>query len=244
MKSMLSISIAILLMASCKKSNNDLPVPPKVDIPKVKTFEISNTSGVINSVTIEYDNAGRYSKGVYKDGHSMKYTYTTNTVTAESFTSGGVSESKVTYVLNGDGLAIKYYYNAYPDVITHYTYNSAKKLLSEIIENNDDTTYRVYHTYDAAGNLVADSTINGSILTKTKTDYYTDKISTTENPNSGINYFGLPNTNCVKQSSIKISSSTYIHSEFDVPETDTKGRITKSVYKSQGQTYTRLYTYY
>ena len=244
MKSILSISLVVLLLASCQKANKDLAAPPLTGIPKIKTFVISDTKGIINSVTIEYDAVGRFSKGIYKDGHSIKYTYTPGKVTMESFTATNVSDSKGTYVLNGDGLVIKYYNNAYPAFITHFTYTAGKKILTEINENNDDTTYQLYHTYNAAGNLIADSIINGSITTKRKVEYYTDKISTIENPNSGVNFYGIPNTNCPKQSSVKLSSSNYIHTDFNIPETDAKGRIIKSVYNSQGETYTALYTYY
>ncbi|MEO5943781.1 MAG: hypothetical protein ABIP30_05175 [Ferruginibacter sp.] len=244
MKHILSISIAVLLLASCQKSNNDLTAPSLAGIPKIKTFVISDTKGIINSVAIEYDDAGRFSRGVYKDGHSIKYTYASNKVTMESFTAANVSDSKGTYVLNGDGLVIKYYNNAYPAFVTHFTYTKGKKILTEINENNNDTTYQLYHTYNAAGNLIADSIINGSITTTKKIEYYTDKISTIENPNSGISFYGIPGTNCPKQSSVKLSTSNYTHTDFNIPETDAMGRITKSVYTSQGETYTSLYTYY
>jgi len=245
MKSILSISFAILLLASCKKTTVEQTQPtPTVVTPKIKTVSISNATTTLNTVAYEYDNAGRIAKLTYANGNSVKYSYSTNMVTTESFTAAGVSDGKTTFNLNADGLAIKYFSNAAPATVTHFTYNTAKQLLTEITENGFETTYQLYHTYNADGNKIADSIVNGQISTTKKIDYYTDKISTVENLNYGIRFYGMPVKNCPKKSSLKLSTSNYVSTDYSIPETDTLGRITKYTHTSQGVTYTYVYTYY
>jgi len=243
MKSILSISVAILLLASCKKIKVEEPAATAV-IPKIKTLTITNATTTVNTLAYVYDNAGRLSKATYANGNSIKYSYGANVVTTESFTAAGVSDGKTTFNLNADGLVIKYFNNADPATVTHFTYNTAKKLLTEITENGFDTTYQLYHTYSADGNRIADSIVNGQISTTKKITYYTDKISTVESPNYGINIYGVPNTNCQKQTSLKVSTSTIINTDYSIPETDAQGRVIKLAYTSQGATYTNVFTYY
>ena len=244
MKSILSISFVLLLFASCKKSKNDFPAPTGPATAKVKTLVMSKGIAIINAAAYEYDNSGRVSKVTYKDGNSLKYNYTSTMVTTESFTSAGISDGKSTFTLNAAGLATTYFDNADAATVTNFTYNTAKQLVSAITVNNDEMTNQLYHKYDAAGNIMADSIFTGKVYTSRKIDYYTDKISTIENPNFGINFYGVANTNSPKQSSLKISTSTYTHVDFNIPETDSQGRIIKSVYTTQGSTYTIAYTYY
>lgn len=241
MKSIVSIAVAILLLASCKKTD---VVQVTEIVPKIKTFKISNGTTVLNSVAYEYDNYGRVATLTYANGNSIKYGYSTNVVTTESFTSAGVSDGKTTFNLNADGLAIKYFNNAAPATVTHFIYNTAKQLLTEITENGVENTYQLYHTYNPDGNRIADSIVNGQISTTKKFTYYTDKISTVENPNYGFSMYGLPNKNCPKQTSLKVSTSNYKNTDYNMPEADAQGRITKQTYTSQGVTYTNLYTYY
>lgn len=241
MKSLISISLSILLVTSCKKVDE---VKVTAVVPKIKTFKISNATTTINTVTYEYDNNGRITKLTHANGNTLKYAYAANMVTTESFTAAGILDGKTTVNLNADGLAIKYFNNAAPGTVTHFTYNTAKQLLTEITVNGVETTYQLYHTYNADGNRIADSIVDGQISTTKKIDYYTDKLSTIENPNYGISMYGLPNKNCIKQSMLKVSTSTFIPTTYSIPETDAAGRITKSIAISQGVTYTSLYTYY
>ena len=243
MKCILSISIAFLLLASCKKTRVEQHAPT-VAIPKVKTFSISNANTTLNKVAYEYDNAGKIIKLTYANGSSIKYSYAANLVNTESFTPAGIPDGKTTFNLNADGLAIKYFNNAAPATVTHFTYNTSKQLLTEITENGVEPTYQVFHTYNANGNKIADSIVNGQISTTKKIEYFTDKISSTENLNFGINIYGVAVKNCPMKSTLKVSTSSFIITEYSLPETDDQGRVTRQTLTKQGVTYTNSFTYY
>jgi len=241
MKCILSISVAILLIASCKKM--DVVQVTEV-IPKVKTFTISNATTTLNSVVFEYDNNGRLATLTYANGNYIKCSYTKTLIAAESFNANGMLESKTNYILNEQGLVISYYNVADPFTDNLLTYNTAKQLESFVTVTNGEIKYQNFYTYNSDGNCIKDSIVNGSISSTRKYDYYTGKISTVENPTYGISMYGLPNKNCIKQSSLKVSTSSIINTDYSIPETDAQGRITKSIYTHQGDTYTNSYTYY
>ncbi len=245
MKKLLTISLALILLsfAACKKSNTDQPVPAIV-IPKVKTVTISNGATILNTGAIEYDNAGRRTKVIYMDGSKVDFIFSGNTMTQEQFNSAGVSQNKYTYSLNAEGLTDSYFANATPTVITFETYNAAQKLLSDITKNNGATTYQKYYMYDNLGNLSADSTLTTNGITLRTYEYYTDKISTIENINSGVNYSGTGNKNCQKKVTAKSPSNVITTYDYSVPEIDAQGRVTKQSYTVGSTTTTNAFTYY
>ncbi|MEO5945267.1 MAG: hypothetical protein ABIP79_00510 [Chitinophagaceae bacterium] len=242
-KKLLSISLAcmMLVFTNCKKDNS---VVPATVVPKVKTFTISNGSTVINTVTLEYDNAARRSKIIYTDGSWINFSYTGNTMLQESFNSAGTSQNKYTYNLNIDGLADSYFANASPTIIVYETYNTAKRILSDITKNNGVITSEKYYMYDNLGNLSGDSSITSAGTTTKTYEYYSDKISTIENSNLGASYNGVGNKNSQKKLTVKNPSNIITVYDYSVPEMDAQGRVTKQSYTEGFNTISSAYTYY
>ena len=242
-KKLLSISLAcmMLVFTNCKKDNTDVPATV---VPKVKTFTISNGSTVINTVTLEYDNAARRSKVIYTDGSWFNFSYSGNTMLQESFSSAGTSQNKYTYNLNIDGLVESYFANGSPTNIVYETYNTAKKLLSDITKNNGVVTSEKYYMYDNLGNLSGDSSITSAGTTTKIYEYYNDKISTIENSNLGVSYNGVGNKNSQKKLTVKNPSNIITVYNYSIPEMDAQGRVTKQSYTSGGNTIQYTYSYY
>lgn len=233
----------MLVFAACKKNNTDVPVPPTV-VPKVKAFTISNGATVLNTATIQYDNSGRRIKQTFADGSWVDFNNTANMIIREQFNSGGISQNKYTYNLNVVGLVDSYYLNTTPTLITYETYNTAKQLLSDITKSNGVITREKYYMYDNLGNVSADSTIATNGTTIFTYEYYTDKISTTENSNIGANDSGMGNKNCRKKQITKSPSNIITITDYAIPEIDAQGRVTKVSYTTGGNTYSWVYSYY
>ena len=244
-KKLFSISLAcvMLVFAACKKNNTDVPVPPTV-VPKVKSFTISNGATVLNTATIQYDNSGRRIKQTFADGSWVDFNNTANTIIAEQFDAGGTSLNKVTYNLNAEGLVESYFTNSMPTKITYATYNTAKQLVSEITKSSGVITSENYYKYDNIGNVSTDSIIATNGTTIRTNEYYTDKISTTENSNIGAASSGMGNKNCRKKQTTKSPSNIITIIDYSIPEIDAQGRVTKQTYTSGGSTYSLGYSYY
>lgn len=237
------IVLTMLFFASCKKNNTEI-TPPVTMVPKIKTSAVMKGATLLNSVTFEYDNAGRRAKATYMDGSRFDFTFTANTVLQELFNSNGVSQNKYNYNLNAAGLADVFFTSGSPNLIIYLTYSGTRQLLSEITKTNGTVTSETYHVYDNTGNDVQDSLVQANGTTIRTSEYYTDKISTIGNINSGDYYEGVGSKNCQKKITVKNPNNTITTYDFTIPELDALGRVIKQSYTYGSTTTDNLYSYY
>ncbi len=245
MKQLIKISFAFIILsfAACKKNSTDV-IAPGTTVPKLKTLTVMNGATVANTLTYEYDNAGRLIKITYLDGSKSTYTYTGSTMLLEGFNANGATQNKYTYNLNAYGAAVSYYGNATPAVVTNLTYNAANQALTEITNTNGIINREQYYGYDNAGNRITDSLVQTTGTTIRTYEYYTDKISTLSNINFGDYYDGAGNPNSLKKETAKSSGNVITTVNFSIPEMDAQGRVIKQSYTTGGTTIDYLITYY
>jgi hypothetical protein len=104
--------------------------------------------------------------------------------------------------------------------------------VSEIAKNNGVVSNEKYSFYDAAGNVIKDSSVSAAGVNLRTYEYYLDKVSTVENPNFGVSYAGPGNKNSLKKITIKSPTNVVTVSNYAVPEFDAQGRVVKQAYST------------
>ena len=120
---MLMTIAALVVVASCSKSNNDLtPDPPAVN-KKVKEINYTNNAGYTETEKFVYDNGGRI---VGQSGEEYIYLFSYESVSSllvtRKKTIDGSVDQRVECTLNGNGAITKMVYSNMPSNTVHYTY--------------------------------------------------------------------------------------------------------------------------
>lgn len=250
-KYFLSLSIIFAIcFGACKKDNTVTPSPgPGNGIPpansKVKTAVTGNSQ-----VTYEYNQDGSISKIASNGKPWYDFQYFTDSVIQVQYLSNGSIGEKIHIIFNSDKLATEYWNENYPYIKVKYEYNPDKSMKYKKNFDHDLPSTITAYTFKN-GNLVKDSTynVNGQPNYSRTYEYYTDKISTTEQTNFGSYFWaGFSNKNPLKKITYinDITGSITSGSQYEEPKTDALHRISKITYTPSGSSSPTVtdYTYY
>lgn len=235
-----SAIIILFTISSCRKASVNYFQPPvSASLAKVKSVDFA--TGIR---TNEYDLQGRWIKATYNSGAKTETIYSGNTVTVDSYNPSGTLAQKDINTLNSDGLiASATNSNNLPSVFT-YMYNSEKKLIKDVYINNGILKRERFYEY-SNGNLIKDSTAEGTGWYTNNYEYYLDILSTIEAANYGYELYGTGNKNAVKKIIYKVSDGTINTKIYTAPEKDPAGRIITTTYSlNGGAPVIYKYTYY
>jgi YD repeat-containing protein len=233
-------AIIVSVFTSCQKASvNYFQLPVTAGVPKLKSIDYA--TGIR---TNEYDGQGRLIKYSHNTGARAELSYLGNKVTSDTYNGGGVLTQKDVLILNADGFVMSATNsNNLPSVFT-YTYNSDKKLVKDIYLNNGVVLRERFYEY-SNGNLIKDSTSEGTSWRTNNYEYFTDITSTIEAINYGTAFYGTGNKNALKKVVYRVSDGTVNTTVYSTPEKDATGRITKTIYSRDGAApVVYSYTYY
>jgi hypothetical protein len=227
MKKILLIISILVLFYSCKKGDeNPIPVIPPPEDARIKTM--SSGGSVLQN--FEYDTQKRQTKLTLGNGQNrMTISYGTGTVTENEYGSGGTISLISNLLLNADGLVETITRPQYPAILIKYEYNTDKTPSKKTIYNNSLVTNITLYFYQD-GNMVKDSSVNYPSLgyTTNQYEYYTDVISTLDNVNYGLSYYGKANKNYIKKVTTYTGGVQGTVVQYDKPELDAQKRIIKT----------------
>lgn len=240
------ITALCVVLFSCKKENT--PVDPSPAGPpansKVKTRDFG---GTISEFTYNAD--GSINKVTSNGRLLFEYQYSPGKVTSFQYLADGSVGEKVNMTLNADGLVTDYQSENFPTTVIKYEYNADKSLKAKKNYDNGILSTITLYTFKD-GNLVKDSTFSaGGAPAYSRTyEFFTDKISTTENSNTGMAFWkGFDSKNAKKQaySFNDATGAITLSRSYQQPELDVLNRIKKVGFQDNGATvYTFAYTYY
>lgn len=232
-KSIAVITLALLVMGSCKKEE-EAP-----EVAKVKqSIGISFTWGVTDTANYTYDSEGRVTDVQYgvTGGHEV-YTYSGNNIICLKYNSSGGLDQTITYIKNSQGYvdSLTELTTGFPDPFrTKFIYDSNGFLVTSKRYNSTNDLYLVYQHSNDGKNLTTTYHNDGSgnLVSTTSYTYFTDKLNTIGNANMGMGFLGVSSKNVVDVrtfddgvSSIHTNNYTY----------DNQGRITESnMYSGNG----------
>jgi antitoxin component YwqK of YwqJK toxin-antitoxin module len=192
-----------VLISSCKKGDTIPAIPQPVQPAdcRIKTSQVTGST-----TTYDYNPDHSIKKITFAGGNWADYVYSSNTLVVTTYNASGGVISFVTYNLNANGLAASYWFNNDPSLLYTTTYDSEKQRTKTILSRNGSLLAEVFFYY-SNGNLIKDSLqYTGAGWETNVYDFYTDKVSTTENINFGKHFLSPGNKNCLK-TQIRTSST-------------------------------------
>jgi len=241
----LQILTAILMtlaLSACKKDKNPTPAPQPVSL--VKSVATSTNGAAATTSTYEYNADKKISKIKYDDGGYCNFIYTGQTVVSDCYDKNGISTVKFNYNLNSAGLVTSLTLSTSVSTINYFDYNAAKQLVHTTVKNNGVVQSEYFYKYNSDGNKITDSLISTNGTSINRFEFYTDKISTTEQKNFGQPFLGAGNKNCVKTIMLKGTGGLTTFSPYGVPVMDAAGRIAQTSLTYFANTSVYNYTYY
>jgi len=222
-KTILAVVILMAAFTSCQKATVNYFQPVvSPELPRVKTIDYGS---VVR--TNEYDGQGRVVQANYNTGAKTLVSYTGNSIISESFNPSGALLQKDINMLNSDGLIESATNSNNLPSVFYYSYNNDKKLINDTYLNNGVLKRERFYTY-SNGNLVKDSTAEGSSWYCNDYEYFIDILSTIESVNFGSPYYGAGNKNVVKKVTSRQSDGVVKTKIYSLPEKDAAGRVTKT----------------
>ncbi len=228
-----AVAVLVTVMGGCKKTETN-PTPTRT--PLIKTITNNPLS---QSNTISYNSQGKQTN--FSDTYyPVTYTYSSNSVMRlEEDLLSGISHI-TTFTLGSNGVATSGVMRRSDGAATNYlqyTYDADGHLTQET--NTDSATSNVNYTRTytwSNGNLTSMHEVSGSnSLTNTYT-YITDRVSTIENANMGLNWLGKGNTNVIQSENDGSVTSSYSYTF------DSEGKVLTKKDASNGATLL-TYTY-
>lgn len=195
------------------------------------------------SQTYTYDSRGRASKIIVSSYGKIEYTYTDTGIVLKSYDEHDSLWAVGFYKLDAHGRAISYTESDEPYNKFFFSYNADGQQSTFIIVDNtpgrpkDSAAFNYYYANRNLDSMVRVDK-NGSVVTRTVEyydEYYTDKINTTGNENTGAAWLGSSSRNPLKTARDlgKDANGHYPQSTFAY-EYDAQGRITREVRSRPG----------
>lgn len=244
MKSLQIFSAALILLSfsACKKDKTIST--PALPVSLVKTMATSTNGAAATISTYEYNADKKIQKINYDDGAYCNFIYAGQTVVADCYDKHAVATVKFTYTLNAAGLVSTSTTNLSPNTISSIDYNAAGQRSYQVTKVNGVVSSEYFYKYNNEGNKITDSLISANGTAINQYEYYTDKISTTEQKNLGQPYWGAGNKNCVKNITLISTGGLKTFSPYGVPVLDAAGRIAQASLTYNGNTSVYNYTYH
>jgi hypothetical protein len=246
-------AMVALILSGCAKSKTDNPSDPGYPLVKSMQMRLSETD--VYTYTYYYDDKNRMatldlvsSIGSSTSHVTASSTYEDNQVVVvyRDALADTVVQTEV-YTLNGAGQATEYDLIVKGPYSTHsfFSYDDAGYLVKDSSVNQNFSAYAKITRYTiSSGNIaikdVATVTGSSTVTSQTTYTFVTGKSYTTGNLNTGVNYMGKQNNNPVLASNTTPAPLTGPNPLEYTYEYDSNGRVTKATLNS-GIVYT--YTY-
>lgn len=238
---LLLLCILFTSLVSCKKENT----PGVASFPKIKTI-----TQAANTFTYSYDDKGRVSKVVSSSLGTTEYHYSNDSIYVSTFNGAGQVISTEILKLNVDGLVTHQTNPPLNNIDQSYGFSAAKQLtkthltLSSAGQPDFGIDYNFFYSNNNNDSI---RIIFSSGSTPTDTidfhnEYFTDRINTIGNENSGLLHLGKSSQNLIRTSReveagiVTISNYSYSY--------DSQNRVTEQIETSGSNSTVRRFTYY